>query len=81
MAIRLTIRLFGSLSLKVPDYDHKRGIRVNVPVDVTPEDLLKDLKIPLSHIGLISDGQKAIKLGTRLTDKMNVSFYSLASGG
>ncbi len=81
MTVQLTILLYGTLSLKVPDYDHKMGIRVDVPDDVTPEDLLKNLKIPLSHIGFISDGQKAVQLGARLKNKMNISFYSLISGG
>ncbi len=81
MTIRLTIRLFGTLSSKVLDYDHEKGLRVDVPDDVTPEALLKDLKIPLSHIGLISNGSQSIKLGTPLTDKMSISFFSLISGG
>lgn len=81
MTIQLTIRLFGTLSSRVPDYDHNTGIRVDAPDDTTPEDLLKDLKIPLAHIGFVSDGSQAIQLGTCLTDKMSVSFFSLISGG
>lgn len=81
MTVQLTIWLYGTLSFKVPDYNHKNGLPIEAPDDVTPEDLLEDLKIPLSHVGLISDGSQAIQLGTRLTDKMSVSFYSLISGG
>ncbi|MCD4677362.1 MAG: hypothetical protein K8S18_15425 [Desulfobacula sp.] len=81
MPIRLTIRLFATLSLRVPDYDHKKGILVDAPYGVTPADLLKDMKIPLSHIGFISDGNKAIAQDTLLADKMTVSFFSLVSGG
>ncbi|MCF6248927.1 MAG: hypothetical protein L3J69_16450 [Desulfobacula sp.] len=81
MAIQLTIHLFGTLSSKVPNYDHKKGLLVDAPDAVTPEDLLKDLKIPLTHIGFVSDGRQAIQFDTPLTDKMNVSFFSLISGG
>jgi len=81
MSIQLTIRLFGTLGLKVPAYDHNEGIHVDRPDGVTPEDLIKDLKIPVNHVGFISDGVKSIPLDARLTNKMNISFYSLISGG
>ena len=81
MAIRLTIRLFGTLGSKVPDYNPQKGLRVDVDDNATPEDLAKNLKIPLNHIGLISDGSAAIKLDTQLTNNMNVNFFSLISGG
>ncbi|MCP4021681.1 MAG: hypothetical protein GY729_07555 [Desulfobacteraceae bacterium] len=81
MTIKLTIRLFGILGLKVPAYDHKKGIRVDKPDGVRPADLLKDLKIPVNHVGFISDGEKSIPLDARLTNKMSISFYSTISGG
>ena len=81
MGIQLTIRLFGTLSLKVPDYDHKRGIVVNAPDSITSEKLLKGIKIPLSHIGVISDGKQAIQRDAYLTNGMTINFFSLLSGG
>jgi len=81
MSIRLTIRLFGTLSLGMPDYDHKKGIVVDAPDDVTPEGLLTGLQISLSHIGLISSENQAIQRDTRLADGMTISFFSLVSGG
>ena len=81
MSIRLTIYLFGTLGSKVPEYDHNEGIRADKPDGVTPADLLNDLKIPLNHVGFISDGKKSIQLDALLTDKMSISFYSLISGG
>lgn len=81
MTIQLTVRLFGTLSLKVPDYDHKNGLIVDAPDGVTPENLLKDLQIPLSHVGLISHENHAIQRDTLLTDKMTISFFSLVCGG
>lgn len=81
MTIRLAIYLFGTLSLKVPNYNHKKGLSIDAPDDVTPEGLLKELKIPLTHVGFISDGKKSIQLDARLTNKMSINFYSLISGG
>ena len=81
MTIQLTIRLFGTLSSGIPDYNHKKGVLVDAPDDVTPEDLLKDLKIPLSHIGLISRENQAIQRDTPLADQMTIHFFSLVSGG
>jgi len=81
MTIQLTIRLFGTLSSKVPDYNHEKGLRVNVADNVTPKNLANELKIPLNHIGFISDGSTAIKFDTLLTDNMCVSFFSMISGG
>ncbi len=81
MTMRLTIRLFGTLSSKMPGYNHEKGLHVDVADNVTPEDLAIDLKIPLNHIGLISDGNGAIKLNTQLADNMCINFYSMISGG
>lgn len=81
MSIKLTIWLYGTLSSKVPKYDYQEGIIVDKPDNVTPEDLLKDLKIPLTHVGLISDGTKSIPLDAPLEDNMSIKFYSLISGG
>ena len=81
MPIKLTIRLFGTLGSKVPGYNHEKGLTVDMADNATPEDLAKELKIPLNHIGLISDGSAAIKLDTQLTDNMCVSFFSMISGG
>jgi len=81
MTIRLTIRLFGTLSLRVPDYDHKKGIIVDAPDGITPGYVLSHLQIPLSHIGLISHKNQAIRRDTRLVDKMTISFFSPVYGG
>ncbi|MDA3791442.1 MAG: hypothetical protein PF503_23465 [Desulfobacula sp.] len=81
MTIRLTVRLFGTLSLNVPDYDHEKGLIVDMSDGVTPVDLLNDLQIPLSHVGLISHENHTIQLDTPLTDKMTISFFSLVAGG
>jgi hypothetical protein len=81
MCIRLTIRLFGTLSSAVPDYDHKKGIVVDVPDGITPEWLLNGLQISLSNIGLISCENQVIQRNTLLTDGMTIHFFSLISGG
>lgn len=81
MALQLTIRLFGTLSLRVPDYNPKTGIVIVVPDGVTPEDILKKLQIPLSHVGFISDGHRTLKRDSLLLDGMGINFFSLISGG
>ncbi len=79
--MQLTVRLFGTLSLRVTDYNHKTGIAIEVPDGVTPEDILKHLRIPMTHIGLISDGNRPLKHDNILTDGMTVHVFSLISGG
>jgi hypothetical protein len=81
MTVQLTVRLFGTLSLRVTDYNHKTGIPVVVPDGVTPEDILKKLQIPLSHVGVISDGHSTLKRDSLLWDGMEINFFSLISGG
>ncbi|WP_300461661.1 MoaD/ThiS family protein [Desulfobacula sp.] len=81
MTIRVTIRLFGTLSLKVPDYEHKKGLIVHLPDDATPEDLLKRLQLPPSHVGLISHENQAIQRNTRLKDGMTIGLFSPVYGG
>jgi hypothetical protein len=81
VTIQLTIRLFGTLGSKVPNYDHEKGLLVNAADNATPEDLARGLKIPLDYLGFISDGCSAIELDARLTDKMSIHFFSLMSGG
>ncbi|NOX32676.1 MAG: MoaD/ThiS family protein [Deltaproteobacteria bacterium] len=81
MTIRLTIRLFGTLGLKVPGYDYKKGMSVDLPDGATPEDILKDLQIPLSHIGSISNGKNSLQRDSLLTDGQTINFFPLISGG
>lgn len=81
MAIKVTVKLFGTLGLNRPGYNHKKGLQIDTPDKVTVEDLLYDLNIPLHHIGFISDGSQALQFDSHLKDKMNISFYSLISGG
>lgn len=81
MTLRLTIKLFGTLSFRVPGYDHKTGIIVNAEDGTTPEEILKHLRIPMTHIGLISDGNRPLKHDDALTDGMTVHVFSLISGG
>lgn len=81
MTMRLVIRLFGTLSLKVPDYDHEKGIVFDVPEGVTPADLLNDLQVPVSHVGFISDGKSGLQLDSRIENPMTIHFFSLISGG
>lgn len=81
MTIRLTIKLYGTLGLKVPDYDHLNGIQLEVPQGTTPADLLNDLQVPLSHVGLISRDGKILKPDTVLGNQMTINFFSLISGG
>ncbi|MEN8210298.1 MAG: hypothetical protein ABFR31_01155 [Thermodesulfobacteriota bacterium] len=81
MTVKLTIKLFGTLGLKIPDYNHDKGIMIDAPDNVTPADLLKDLQVPLSHVGFISCENRSIKADTPLSDGMVIHFYSLVSGG
>jgi len=81
MGIQLTIRLFGTLSSQIPDYSHTKGFVIEVQDGVTPKKVLKRMKIPLSHIGLIIYNNKAIQYDTPLAGKANISFFSPISGG
>ncbi len=81
MTLKLTIRLFGTLSFRVPGYNHKTGIIVIAGDDTTPEEILKCLRIPLTHIGVISDGKHPLKRDNALTDGMTIHVFSLISGG
>ena len=81
MTIQLTIKLFGTLSLGVPDYDHEKGVVIDAPDGITPEGLLTDLQIIPSHVGLISYKNRAIQQDTHLSDGMVISFFSPISGG
>lgn len=79
--MQVTIKLFGTLGSKVQDYDHHTGIIADVPNHCTPADLLKDLQVPLSHVGLIIVDNRPIQQNTPLSDGMTISFFSLVSGG
>ena len=81
LTIRLTVRLFGILSFRMPDYNHTKGLHFEVPEGVTPEDLLNNMKIPLSHVGLISCENRSIQKDFQLADKSTISFFSPLSGG
>jgi hypothetical protein len=81
VSIQLTIRLFGTLSLRTSDYNHTKGLLIEAPEGATPKELLRRMNISPSRIGLISCENKAIQYDTPLNDKAVVSFFSLMSGG
>lgn len=81
MGMTVTIKLFATLGLKIEDYDHKHGLMRHVPKGTTPADLLQELQIPLSHVGLISSNNKILEPDMPLSNGMSVNFFSLISGG
>jgi sulfur carrier protein ThiS len=79
--MQVTIKLFGTLRMKVADYDHLSGIVLDMPDRTTPADLLETLGVPMSDVGIISCNSKVLKPDMPLVDGTTINYFSLIGGG
>ena len=51
--MKVTVRLFGTLSRSYPGYQHPQGMEVEIPDGATVKDLLAVLEIPDSQVPVV----------------------------
>ena len=79
--MKVRIKLFGTLGLRLPDYNHDQGVEMELPDGATIEDLLARLKITKNEKVLVTIDSAVQKADSEIKHRSNVYVFSIASGG
>lgn len=81
MSLRLTVKLYGTLSRSCDEYDHLSGLEVNVPDEASIHDLLDYLNLSSERLGMIYMDGKVLNKKSRLEDGAQIKIFQPISGG
>jgi sulfur carrier protein ThiS len=79
--MKVRVRLFGTLGKKFPDHDPLNGFEIEIPEDASVDELLDQLDIPKSKIGLVSVQGRLVKAGKTLKQGDFIRIYRPIFGG
>ena len=79
--MKVKVRLFGTLGKKFPDHDPLDGFEIEIPEDANVGDLLDQLEIPKSKIGLVSVEGHLVKAAKILNPGDFIRIYRPIFGG
>ncbi|HDZ26494.1 hypothetical protein LCGC14_1856280 [marine sediment metagenome] len=79
--MKVKVRLFGTLGKKFPDHDPLNGFEVEIPKDAGVNDLIDQLDIPKSKIGLVSVQGCMVKADKTLKQGDYIRIYRPIFGG
>ena len=79
--MKVRVRLFGTLGKKFPDHDPLNGFEIEVSENANVSDLLDQLEIPKSKIGLVSVDGRLAKAGKRLKQGDLIRIFRPIFGG
>ena len=79
--MRLTVKLYGTLSRSFDEYDHLSGLEVNIPDEASIHDLLDYLNLSSERLGMIYMDGKVLNKKSRLKDGAQIKIFQPISGG
>ncbi len=79
--MKVKVRLFGTLGKKFPDHDPLNGFEIEIPKDASVSDLINQLDIPKSKIGLVSVQGRLVQAGEILKTGDYIRIYRPIFGG
>ena len=79
--MRLTVKLYGTLSRSFDEYDHLSGLKVNIPDEASIHDLLDYLNLSSERLGMIYMDGKVLNKKSRLKDGALIKIFQPISGG
>ena len=77
----VTIRLYGILRDKYPEYDNLKGMEIDIPESMSVEDLLIQLNIDRDSGNLVIINGKVAKPYEQLIWGSKIEIYHLVDGG
>ena len=81
MPLRLTVKLYGTLSRSFDEYDHLSGLEVNIPDEASIHDLLDYLNLSSERLGMIYMDGTLLNKKSRLKDGAQIKIFQPISGG
>ena len=79
--MRLTVKLYGTLSRSFGEYDHLCGLEVIIPEEASIHDLLVYLNLSPERLGMISMDGRLLNKKSRLKDGAQIKIFQPISGG
>jgi sulfur carrier protein ThiS len=79
--MKMRVKLYGTLSKRFPDYQHSRGIEVEIPDGATVKDLLALLKIPESQGAVVALEGRILKADDTIRNGVPVNIFQPLAGG
>ena len=79
--MNLIVKLYGTLSLSIENYDHANGLIVEIPDGFFINDLLVHLNISQSSVGMVLIGNSPIRKEEKLYEGGTVKIFQPIFGG
>jgi sulfur carrier protein ThiS len=79
--MRVRVQLYGTLSLRVPGYEHSWGMEIELAEGATIKDLLDHLKISESQGAVVTIGGRIRKAGDKIPDGVHARVFQSVHGG
>ena len=79
--MKVTVKLYGTLSQRFPGYQHSQGLEVEIPEGATVKDLLALLEIPESQGAVVIMEGRALKADDSVRCGVPVNVFQTIRGG
>ena len=79
--MKVRVKLYGTLSLRVPGYQHAQGIEIELPERATVSDLLSFLKISKSQGAVVAIDGRIRRAGDKIPGGVLASVFQSVHGG
>ncbi len=81
MSLKVTVKLYGTLSRSFDGYDHWSGLEVIVPEGASIDDLLALLNLASERLGMIYMDGGRLEKKSRLEDGAQIKIFQPIAGG
>lgn len=79
--MKVSVKLYGTLSLRVPGYRHSQGIDVELPEGATVHDLLAFLKLSEPQGAVVAIDGRIRKAHDKIPDGVQARVFQSVGGG
>jgi sulfur carrier protein ThiS len=79
--MKVCVKLYGTLSLRVPGYENSRGIEIELAKGATVKDLLDHLKISKSQGAVVTIDGRIQKAGDKIPEGVHARVFQSVGGG
>ena len=79
--MKVRVKLYGTLSQPLPDYQHSQGIEVEIPDGATVKDLLALLELSESRGAMIIVEGRILKADDEIRRGVSVNVLQAIGGG
>ena len=79
--MKIRVKLYGTLSKQFPNYQHSRGVEVEIPEGATVKDLLALLEISESQGAVVAMKGRILKADDTIRGEESVYVLQPLSGG